>query len=79
VHDSILWIGDKQFPEWTELTVSEGTKGTKGTASEMMKILGEIGEAYNVKQNGCVKREYNSPSKMVFPDSKYLTKKNVNC
>ena len=43
VHDSILWIN--------------GTDGTKGTAFEMIGILSEIGEAYKVKKNGCVKRE----------------------
>ena len=42
VHDSILWIGDKD--------------ALRGTASDTIRMLANTGLAYHVKKNGSVKR-----------------------
>jgi hypothetical protein len=49
VHDSILWINDKN--------------SANGTALDMIEILSKIGEAFTVKENGNVQREEIRPQK----------------
>ncbi|MBK8944106.1 MAG: hypothetical protein IPM32_02440 [Ignavibacteriae bacterium] len=64
VHDSILWIN--------------GTDGTLGTAFQMIHILSEIGEAYKVKQNGCVKREVVKPENKEISEVRFWTKDKID-
>ena len=64
VHDSILWINNKEV--------------TKVTASEMIHILSEIGEAYQVKKNGCVKREQVKPTQRIVEDVRFWCKERID-
>jgi hypothetical protein len=52
--------------------------GTKGTASVMIDVLLEIGEAYRIKRNGKVTREFIDPAERVISEVRLWTKEKLN-
>lgn len=64
VHDSILWINDKN--------------SANGTALDMIEILSKIGEAFTVKENGNVQREEIRPAKRIVETIRLWSKERID-